>query len=283
MAKAIKLEELLRQKEREILDAWIKSQLASPALRQDLMSVKDLQKQSTELLRAFVKAISSGNFDDILAPEYKPVLDLLKTVSRSRVEQGFSASETATYIFSLKDTLYEFTQEVYKNAPEALNAEIIRLSRLLDKLGLFTFEEYARGREDLIKDQQDAMMELSSPIVTLWEDILAVPVIGTLDSRRTQMIMENLLKKIVDTGSKVAIIDITGVGVVDTLVATHLLKTVNAIRLLGAETVVTGIRPEVAQTIVHLGVDLGDVLTKASLADGLAHAFKQVGRKVIGV
>ncbi len=281
MAKQKSIENLLKVKEKELLESWMKAQLANVALREDLMSEEDLRRQSTEFLRAFVRVVGTGNLEDVTAAEYKPIVKMLQEMSRTRAIQGYNASETVSYIFSLKDSLLNLMQSEYKADPVQLNTETIRISNLLDKLGIITFEEYARGREAVINEQQSSMMELSSPIVSLWKDILAVPVIGTLDSKRTQIIMENLLKRIVETGSKIAIIDITGVGIMDTLVATHLMKTVGAVKLLGAESVVTGIRPEVAQTVVHLGVDLGGIITRASLADGLSYAFKKLELKVV--
>ena len=281
MAKIKSIEALLKAKEKELLEAWVKAQLASITLREDLMSMEDLRRQSTEFLRAFIKALSSGNLEDITTGEFKHIIKQLKDISRSRAVQGYSPVETATYIFSLKDTIFAFMENEFKTDTRLMSTETIRISKILDKLGLVTVEEYARSREEVIFEQQSSMMELSSPIVSLWQDVLAVPVIGTLDSKRTQVIMENLLQKIVNTGSKMAIIDITGVGIMDTLVATHLMKTVAAVKLLGAESVVTGVRPEIAQTVVHLGVDLSGVVTKATLAEGLRYAFKKLGQKVI--
>ncbi|MBC8875183.1 MAG: STAS domain-containing protein [Planctomycetes bacterium] len=281
MAGEMSVQDLLASKEKELLETWMTAQTADAALRADLLSVDDLRKQSIEFLRAFVQAMASGNLGDIAQPEYAKVRDTLKSISKSRATQGFTPSETAAYIFSLKDSILELLQAEFGGVPDRLNTEVIRISKLLDKLGLITFEEYTRGREETVKEQQKSILEMSSPIVTLWEKILAVPIIGLLDSRRTQQIMEELLQTIVQTGSKVAVIDITGVGVMDTLVSTHLIKTASAVKLLGAEAVITGIRPEVAQTVVHLGVDLGGLVTRASMADGLAYAFTKLGLHVV--
>ncbi|MGA1871209.1 MAG: STAS domain-containing protein [bacterium] len=275
-----KLEDLLKNKEKEILEAWMKAQLANITLREDLMDREELRKESIEFLRAFVRATGKGNLEDITVPEYKKIIEILRDISKKRVLKGFSPVETATFIFSLKDSLFPFLQEAYESDSTQLNIEVIRISKLLDRLGLITFEEFAEGRETIIKEQTESLLELSSPIVSLWEGILAIPIIGTLDSRRTQQIMEDLLKRIVDTGSRIAIIDITGVGIMDTLVATHLLKTASAVKLLGAEAIITGIRPDVAQTIVHLGVNLIGVITKASMAEGLRYGFEKTGIKV---
>lgn len=277
MAEIRTVQDLVKVREKELLEAWMKAQLANMTLREDLKSKSDLRKESIEFLRAFVRAVDDGNLEDIGTPEFEKIIVILKEVSVNRAELGFTPSETATYIFSLKDSILEFLQIELKSDPEQLNVEVIRISKLLDKLGLITFEEYARGRENLIKEQQKSILELSSPIVKLWDNILAVPLIGILDSRRTQSIMENLLNLIIQTESKIAIIDITGVGVMDTQVTTHLLKTVSAVKLLGAEAMITGIRPEVAQTIVHLGIDLSMVQTRATMAEGLKYAFGKLG------
>ncbi len=204
--------------------------------------------------------------------------ELLEHVSRARTALGFSASETASFIFSLKKPLFECLRREFEGNGQALADETWAINELLDKLGLYTTEVYQKSREAIINRQQEEMLELSTPVVKLWEGILALPMIGTLDSARTQVVMESLLQKIVETGSALAIIDITGVPTVDTLTAQHLLKTVTAARLMGADCIISGIRPQIAQTIVHLGVDLGDVTTKATLADALALALEKTGR-----
>jgi rsbT co-antagonist protein RsbR len=281
MASLEKVEKVFKKKEREILEFRMKNQLSSIGRRKDLISDKQLREDSTFFLNEFIKAIRLGNIEDISGSEYDEIKKQLKKLSRNRAQLGLSASETATYIFSLKNTLFPYMQEAYKDEPFRLVKETSRINNLLDEFGLLTLEDYSKGREQIIKEQSETLLELSSPIITLWDNVLAVPVVGTLDSKRTQVIMENLLKMIVDRGSRIAIIDITGVGVVDTQVANHLLKTASAIKLLGAEAIVTGIRPEVAQTIVTLGVELGNIITKASLADGLRHAFRDLNYTVV--
>jgi rsbT co-antagonist protein RsbR len=208
---------------------------------------------------------------------------MLEELSVSRAQQGFSPSETATFVFSLKETLFEGLQDQLPKDPKAASVLIFATNQLLDKLGLFTTEVYQRSREQVIIRQQQELMELSTPVVTLWEGVLALPVIGTLDSSRTQVVMENLLQRIVETGAAIAIIDITGVPTVDTLTAQHLLKTVAAARLMGADCIISGIRPQIAQTIVHLGVDLGSVVTKATLADAFTIALRRLGLGVTKV
>ena len=224
---------------------------------------------------------SRGNVTDIDRPEWSAARDLLTELSRARTRQGFSPSETATFVFSLKQPLFDrLRQEVGKDA-DALAAEVWAATRLLDRLGLHTTEVHQKVREEVIGRQQQELLELSTPVVRLWDGVLALPLIGTLDSARTQVVMESLLQRIVETGAGIAIIDITGVPTVDTLVAQHLLKTVAAARLMGADCIISGIRPQIAQTIVHLGVDLGDVTTKASLADALAVALSRLGMAVV--
>jgi rsbT co-antagonist protein RsbR len=217
----------------------------------------------------------ASSIDD--AP-WNQVREFLGNVSRTRAEQGFSPSETAMFVFSLKEPLFE---EIQKNSDsDRLGPTMWEASRLLDSLGLFTTEMYQKRREDVISRQQQDMLELSTPVVTLWDGILALPMIGTLDSSRTQVVMETLLQRIVETGADFAILDITGVPTVDTLTAQHLLKTVTAARLMGAECIISGIRPQIAQTVVHLGVNLGDIVTKATLADAFRVALQRSGRTV---
>jgi rsbT co-antagonist protein RsbR len=205
------------------------------------------------------------------------VREILAGISRSRGQQGFTPSETASFVFSLKHPMFARIRNEYAADADALFREVRRASELLDQLGLYTTEMFQQAREALIRHQQEDMLELSTPVVKLWEGILALPMIGTLDSARTQVVMETLLQRIVETGAQVAIIDITGVPTVDTLTAQHLLKTVTAARLMGADCIISGIRPQIAQTIVHLGVELGDVTTKATLADAFSVALQRLG------
>ncbi len=272
--------QMIRDKKKQILEAWLKAQYESKVIRLDLINKGELATQSEEFLDAFVDALKTGNFEDIAAPEYKSVVQMLGDISRSRTRQGFSPTETATYVFSLKDTLLEFLQDEFRDRPGELNAQITKFSKLLDSLGLVTFESYTHGREDIIQRQQQEILELSTPVIRIWKGVLSVPLIGTLDSARTQIIMENLLQQIVATESSVAILDISGVPAVDTLVAQHLLKTVSAARLMGAECIISGIRPEIAQTMVNLGVDI-NVKTKATLGEALKEAFTLVGLRVV--
>lgn len=265
---------LVKEKQKEILDAWMDTQLSSITLREDLISKDDLRKQSTQVLDALVKAISSGNLEDISTPEYEPVSKMLADISHRRAVQGFTPSETTTYIFSLKDPIIAFLQAEYRQQPELLNSEVIVISKLLDKLGLLTFETFAKGREEVIQRQQKELLELSTPVIRVWDGVLAVPLIGTLDSNRTLVVMQNLLETIAETGYFVAILDISGVPIMDTLVVQHILKTVTAARLMGAECIISGIRPEIAQTMVQLGVDMAGVKTKATLAGALEMAFE---------
>ena len=218
-----------------------------------------------------------GAFDGLAWERLRGVLESL---SRSRAAQGATAGETSYFLLSFKRPLFARLQQQVANEPPRLVAALWAVSSLVDKMAQFTLEGYQRSREDIIKRQQDELLELSTPVIKLWDGVLAVPMIGTLDSGRTQLVMESLLQRIVDTGSELAIIDITGVPAVDTLVAQHLLKTVTAIRLMGADCIISGIRPQIAQTIVHLGIDLQGITTKATLADALSVALKRTGYTV---
>ncbi len=276
-----KIQEIFTTFEKEIVDRWLKVQVNALTLRKDLLSEADLRRESTEFMALLVPAVAGGNLTDITAPEWSPVRDFLSGISRTRAAMNFTPTETATFVFSLKQPLFNRLQEMgYKDVSE-LSGDMWTVTVLLDSLGLFTVETFQKSRETIIKRQQEEMLELSTPVVKLWDGILALPLIGTLDSSRTQIVMESLLQAIVETGSGIAIIDITGVPAVDTLVAQHLLKTVAAARLMGAECIISGIRPQIAQTMVHLGVAFNDIVTKASLADALAYAFKQAGISVI--
>jgi rsbT co-antagonist protein RsbR len=226
-------------------------------------------------------ALHKGAPEDFGDPAWMPIRELLTGISASRARQGSTPTETATFVFSLKQPLFTRLRAEYKADTEGLAQDIWRTTMLLDKLGLFTTEAFQRAREEVISRQQAELLELSTPVVSLWEGVLAVPLIGTLDSERTQVVMENLLDRIVRSGAEIAIIDITGVPTVDTLVAQHLLKTVGAARLMGAECIISGIRPQIAQTIIHLGVELGNVVTKATLAAAFQVALERIGASIV--
>ena len=275
-----RLPEVLKKYERELLADWIEHQLAAVTLRRDLMNDTELQEQSHEFLGFFREALQGGDVSDVTGAAWTNTRELLGNVSRSRAQQGFSPSETATFVFSLKQPLFERLRREYGQDGKGLADVLWTTTTLLDKLGLYTTEVYQKGREEVIRRQQQELLELSTPVVELWEGILALPLIGTLDSQRTQVVMESLLQRIVETGSGIAIIDITGVPTVDTLVAQHLLKTVAAARLMGADCIISGIRPQIAQTMVHLGVDLADVVTKATLSGALSVALQRTGLRV---
>ncbi|HTI82031.1 MAG TPA: STAS domain-containing protein [Acetobacteraceae bacterium] len=239
--------------------------------------VAKLAKRFLEELRQCATVARS---DEIQGSEWAPVREFLDDLSRTRVHQGFSASETAIFVFSLKEPLFELLRrEIGKNTDD-LTREVWTTSRLIDNLGLYTIESYSRTREEVINRQQQELLELSTPVVELWDGVLALPLIGTLDSARTQIVMESLLERIVTSGAETAIIDITGVPTVDTLVAQHLIKTISAARLMGADCILSGIRPQIAQTIVHLGLEL-NVISKATMADALALALRRAGKMVV--
>jgi rsbT co-antagonist protein RsbR len=276
------LAKTLLDKRNEILQEWLRQQLSSQNLRTDLISESELRNESDRFLNALGDAVQSGDLSDILTPEYKPVLEMLDGFSRSRGIQGFTPSETATFVFSLKQPLFLSLRKSGESNPAELVENMLSTDLLLDKLGLYTTEVHQRSREEVIRRQQEEMLELSTPVVQLWEGIVALPLIGTLDSARTSVVMETLLQTIVETRSELAIIDITGVPTVDTLVAQHLLKTVAAARLMGADCIISGIRPQIAQTMVHLQIDLSAVTTKATMAEALRFALKRTGRTGTG-
>ena len=271
---------ILKAHEKDILAEWMKEQLAGISLRGDLLKESDLREQSRAFLAAMQNASQRGSLENIDGEEWSAVKDQLGELSRARALAGFSPAETAMFVLSLKQPLFARMRAELKNDADALGEEMWRAMVLLDKLGLYTAEVYQQSREEVISRQQRELLELSTPVVELWDDIVALPLVGTLDSNRTQIVMETLLQKIVDTGAAIAIIDITGVPTVDTLVAQHLLKTVAATRLMGADCIISGIRPQIAQTIVHLGVNLGEVTTKATLADAFQIALKRTGASV---
>ncbi|NEQ20235.1 MAG: STAS domain-containing protein [Microcoleus sp. SIO2G3] len=274
-----KIPEILTNYKTQLLEDWLQQQLAH-GNRQGLLKEAELREECREFLELFKNAVQQSDLSDTHAPEWKGVREMLASVSRTRSQKGFTPSETATFIFSLKQPLFNRLRSELTQDGVALVEDILLATNLLDELGLWTTEVYQKTRDQVIMRQQEELLELSTPVVKLWDGILALPIIGTLDSARTQVVMESLLEKIVETGSEVAIIDITGVPTVDTLTAQHLLKTVTAARLMGADCILSGIRPQIAQTIVYLGVDLAGMVTKASLADAFALALKRTGATI---
>jgi rsbT co-antagonist protein RsbR len=277
MASTAGLSAALKSRREEILAQWMGQLERGSASVKGRISAADLNAQAKEFLDALVGAVQTEGTSDIGATGWQPVRAFLEDLSRQRVLAGFSSDETATFIFSLKRPVFEALKHECGKDAAKFSEEMWHATELLDKLGLHTVKTFQSSREDVIGRQQTELLELSTPVVKLWDGILALPMIGTLDSARTQIVMESLLQKIVETESQIAIIDITGVPTVDTLVAQHLLKTVTAIRLMGADCIISGVRPQIAQTIVHLGVDLQGVTTKANLADALALALKRNG------
>jgi len=260
-----------------LLTSWLESQVAAGSLRSGQIREDELKQQSQRFLQEFIDGLKSGDVDDITGASWNGARELLGEFSRSRALQGFTPSETATLIFSLKEPLFSLMREELKGNAQQLGEAIWTATKLIDKLGLYTAEIYQQNRDEIIKRQAHELLELSTPVVQLWDKVLALPLIGTLDSERTQTVMENLLNHIVKSGAEIAIIDITGVPTVDTLVAQHLIKTVSAARLMGADCIISGIRPQIAQTIVHLGLQL-DVVSKATMADAFALALKRTGQ-----
>jgi rsbT co-antagonist protein RsbR len=277
-----KLPELIKKHEEEIRADWLK-QLSTATRRSDLISDEEIKTQSRELLAAIADGVKTGEVRNLDGPEWAPAREVLNAVSTSRAKQGFTPSETATFVLSLKQPVFSVLRKQLASTPDVMFDEVWRATLLLDKLALLTVDSFLQTREQLIRRQQEELMELSTPVVKLWDGILALPIIGTLDSARTQVVMESLLQAVVQTNSKVAIIDITGVPTVDTLVAQHLLKTITAARLMGADCIISGVRPQIAQTIVHLGIDLANVITKAKLSDAFALALQRTNQTVVKV
>lgn len=263
----------------EILEDWLQN-LKEQSLRMDIFSDEQLRKQCAMFLKSLASATVNNQTADVDGRAWDEVRSLLTEISQARAKQGYTPSDTALFIFSLKQSLFSKLRTHFAQDVALLAANIWTASTLLDKLGLFTIEVFQKSRDQIIMRQQQELLELSTPVVKLWKNILALPLIGTLDSERTQIVMESLLQKIVDTGAAIAIIDITGVPTVDTLVAQHLLKTIAAARLMGADCIISGIRPQIAQTIVHLGVNLEDVITKATLADAFVIALERTGSSI---
>jgi rsbT co-antagonist protein RsbR len=279
MARRSAVEKVLDKSNAAILEEWLRLQLDAGTMRRDLIDEKRLREQSKEFLTAFGQAISAHGLSDLSGEKWDVVRGSLEELSRERAEQGFSPSETAQFVFSLKEPLFRALQADGDDA--AAVQGLWDLTSSLDTLGLYTTEHYQAGRESVIRRQQQELLELSTPVVELWDGVVAVPLIGTLDSERTQVVMEALLEAIVDKNATVAIVDITGVPAVDTLVAQHLIKTVSAARLMGADCIISGIRPQIAQTMVHLGIELENVATKASLAGAIELAFRRLGVQVV--
>lgn len=274
------LTEIISRNEDQIREEWIRD-MSQSTQRADLISKTELDEQCKALLNAIVTGIKSSGPANIRSTSWAQGRELLERISASRARQGFSPTEVATFVLSLKRPLFTAIRNDMAKSQDKLFETLWAATELLDGLALVTTEAYTTTREELIARQQLELMELSTPVVKLWDGILALPIIGTLDSARTQVVMENLLQTVVSTNSRFAIIDITGVPTVDTLVAQHLLKTITAARLMGAECIISGVRPQIAQTIVHLGINLEDVMTRANLSDAFGLALQMSGRTVV--
>jgi len=277
---ALDITKILRSKKKALFESWMQNQLASEGLREDLVSNEDLRAQSEELVDILLQTLTPENLNDPASASFDPVIEILSGIAMIRARQGFNPRETGMFVISLKEAMLSLLQAEVKDNFQALYEESLRICHLVDHFVINSFETFIKGREEVILRQTDEIAEISTPVIRLWEGILALPIIGTLDSSRTQIIMESLLNEIVSTGSSIAILDISGVPAVDSLVAQHLIKTVSATRLMGAECIISGIRPEIAQTIVHLGIDLSGIITKATLASALRYAFNNMNLQV---
>ena len=274
---------LLLKRHDEIINLWIKDRLESGEFREELISKKELRRQSEQIVDMLARSIKDSDGGDFDAPSFDEMRVFLNEISRTRAVKGYTPLENATYILSLRNTLMPLLAEELEGDASALVREMNFFTRLLDKMGLVMVENYLRSREEIIRQQREDMMELSTPVIKVWDKILTLPIIGTLDSRRAQLMMESLLQKIVESGSTIAILDITGVKTMDTLVANHLIKTVTAARLMGARCILTGVSPAIAQTMVQLGIDLSQITTRSQMSDGIKLALEMVGRIVVPI
>jgi rsbT co-antagonist protein RsbR len=271
--------DLLQEQGPAVLSEW-ESQLDRLTLGSRKVRKDEQRAQCGDFLAAFSQALRGANPAGTDDRCWDGVHQVLDDISASRAKAGSTSSETATFVFSIKQPIFAVLRARLVDQPEVLTAASWSVGTVLDRLGLYTVEVFQRGRDQIVARQQQELLELSTPVISLWEGVLALPLIGTLDSMRAQVVMESILQKIVDTGATIAIIDITGVPTVDTLVAQHLMKTIAAARLMGADCIISGIRPQIAQTIVHLGVDLDNVTTKATLADAFLVALERTGAQI---
>ncbi|WP_434680000.1 STAS domain-containing protein [Pseudomonas sp. R1-18] len=267
--------EAMKASQSALTSSWLSSLEASGATRN--LKDEDVKLQTRDFLNLVISTAERGSSQSLAGSDWDEIRQFLEKLSHTRALAGHDSHQTAAFVFTLKGPLFALLQTEYSDSPAVLSEQLLQTSELLDMLAMHTIRTFQKSREAVIKRQQEELLELSTPVVKLWDGVLALPMIGTLDSQRTQVVMESLLQRIVDTGSEIAIIDITGVPTVDTLVAQHLLKTVTAIRLMGADCIISGVRPQIAQTIVHLGLDLQGVVTKANLADALALALRRLG------
>ena len=273
--------QILEARQEELLLTWLENLHSLPGSRTlELMDEEQLRVQATELLGTLITAFSYEEYEEITGPEFADSVALLQEISASRAQQGFTPSETATFVLSLKDALFPSLQDEYGDDPAQLNAVVIRMNKVIDKLALVTFETHAASQQEIIVEQARSVLELSTPVIRLWDEIILLPLVGVVDTMRAAQMTERMLNTIVDTESRVAILDITGVPVIDTYVARHLMRTTAAAKMLGAEVIITGISPDAAQTLTHLGIDLGAVVTRGTLRSGVEKAFGMLGKRI---
>jgi len=270
-----------RGKEKEILEAWVDAQMQGILQHKDVASKEEFAREARLFLDEFIKTLTPGMVD-VSSREFEPLKKMIVDITKSRTLLGFSAKETALFIFSLKSVLIYFLKDVYGQDPQMLLNEINNINELVDELGTITYDTFIEDREEIIQRQRQELLEASTPVIKLWDGILGVPIIGTIDSQRSQQIMDTLLNAIVNTGYDIAIIDISGVSTLDTLTAQHIIKTASAARLMGATCIISGISPSIAQTIVSLNLNLGGTKTKGSMSEAIKEALKLIDQKPLG-
>ncbi len=274
--------QIMTTRQEEILTTWMENIKALAGTRTlEMMTEDQLRIQTSELLKALVTAFESEVYDNVELPAFRDSVAMLQDISASRAEQGFSPSETAFYVLSLKDALLEYLQIDFGDEPELLNTEVQKMNKIIDNLALLTFETYSKTREQIIGQQSQALLELSIPSIKLWDEILLLPVVGIIDTARAQLLIESLLKAIVEYEARVVILDVTGVPMIDTQVAQNIIKTVASAQMMGAKVVITGISPDAAQTLTKLEIDLSAFNTRGTLRAGVTEAFAMIGKKVV--
>jgi rsbT co-antagonist protein RsbR len=263
-----------------LLTSWIEQQFEETS-EAGAVDRRQLEERSTEFLHLLQAASTSADDVNIEGEAWADVREAVTRMATLRAKQGVSAADIAVFVFALRRALIRCLSKVHDGRGDALLEDISDVTKMIDQLGLVAADAQYEVAANVIAQQQRDLLELSTPVIKLWQGVLAVPMIGTMDSHRALLATETLLNAVDQTGSRLAILDITGVPTVDTQVAQHLIKTAQALKLMGAECIISGISARIAQTMVQLGVDLGDIDTTASLADAIRLGFERSGLRVV--